>query len=967
MTTEHSTHLVRSVHLLEDDYRNTSSHVPLSAQCTLAEQFCTVSAPKPRQTTTAAVRVPQWDLADPTTLQHHVMKYMNSALPPDVSPTAHPTQSSDVILYASVLQQAVRYATHKSVPMRTLKPAKFKHTLPRGAVEKLKQGRILRRNLKRKFQNAPTEESRISPEFLLVKQNRKEVRAELRRAERTRRNKLYTRICRAPTDKAFHKLVQAQRKNTSRKCNLITDSAGLKHDEKEGQLMALTQHYSELALPSSSPCFDQDFLDICTINECIRSKGYIAPCNSNITLNHVIQGRRKLNRNKTADTAGLKAENLNIAPVLTDTLLHNLFLGINSTGHMPEDLCIGAITSIPKKDKDYSLPSNHRGITVTSTIEKVYENASLIATEQTCPTPLFDMQFGFSTARSPEMASVIVSEAIANAVHHKEQLYIVFLDASKAFDVVNHVVLADTLNHLVKDPQLAQAVNTAYSDISSYVKWEDIRGTSFPVKQGVRQGGTLSAPLYKLYIHPLLEKLEDSKLGLSLGGAHIGTPTCADDMVLMANNEWDLQAMIDITELFASQRRHTLHPTKSCVLHINQSGDDSLSQFHLCGEQMNTVDEVTHLGITRRSDRRLTHLVEERVKRGRRTAYALFGAGLHGSNGIGTERSLLIYHSYVYPVFMYGLESMVLDKRSIDTLATFHMSIIKELQGLPTRCANAAAYLMANQLPLPALLHIAILTLLCNIAISKNNSLEILLKRHCALRVRKSWAMNAQDTLDIYDMGSIDDIFKSDNPRLMKKHFKQAIRKEWNRRLKGECAGKSSLRWLHLPPDEQLHIIWRDTNCPSHTRKATIKARMTTGCYILQADVKRFNQNEVNATCLLCDIGEPENIDHFLCRCSYPPIKDSRERFLPRLIQLLHTALGFERLDEQSEYNEIVHLVLDCTAYDPDESHTHDTAWLALESHAREYCYELHRLRYAAVKELRGSQPCRSRPLLRTA
>ena len=254
--------LVRSVLLLEDDYRNTSSHVPLSAQCTLAEQLCTVSAPKPRQTTTAAVRVPQWDLADPTTFQHHLTKYMNSALPSDISPAAHPTQSSDVILYASVLQQAVRYATHKSVPMRTLKPAKFKHTLPRGAVEKLKQGRILRRNLKRKFQNAPKEESRISPEFLLVKQNRKEVRAELRRAERTRRNKLYTRICRAPTDKAFHKLVQAQRKNTSRKCNLITDSAGLKHDEKEGQLMALTQHYSELALPSNSPYFDQDFLDI---------------------------------------------------------------------------------------------------------------------------------------------------------------------------------------------------------------------------------------------------------------------------------------------------------------------------------------------------------------------------------------------------------------------------------------------------------------------------------------------------------------------------------------------------------------------------------------------------------------------------------------------------------------------------------------------------------------------------------
>ena len=115
-------------------------------------------------------------------------------------------------------------------------------------------------------------------------------------------------------------------------------------------------------------------------------------------------------------------------------------------------------------------------------------------------------------------------------------------------------------------------------------------------------------------------------------------------------------------------------------------------------------------------------------------------------------------------------------------------------------------------------------------------------------------------------------------------------------------------------------------NCQSHTRKATIKARMTTACYILQADVKRFNQNEVNATCLLCDIGEPENIDNFLCRCSYPPIKDSRERFLrDSCIRLLHTALGFERLGEHSEYNDIVQLVLDCTAYNPDESHTHTT------------------------------------------
>ena len=289
----------------------------------------------------------------------------------------------------------------------------------------------------------------------------------------------------------------------------------------------------------------------------------------------------------------------------------------------------------------------------------------------------------------------------------------------------------------------------------------------------------------------LVEKLEESKLGLSLGGDHIETPTCADDMVLMANNEWDLQAMIDITEHFVSQRCYTLHPTKSCLSHINQSGVESLSQFHLCGEQINTIDEVTHLGITRQRDRRLTQLVEEHVKSGRRLHMHCLGqASMAATDLVRREH----YHSYAYPVFMHGLESIVLDKLSIDTLATFHISILKELQGLPTRCSNAASFIMANQLPLLALLHFAILTLLCNIAISKKTSMTILLKRQCPLRVRKSWAMNAQDTLDKYDMGTLDDIFESDNPRLIKKHLKQAIWKEWTRRLKEECASKSSLR-----------------------------------------------------------------------------------------------------------------------------------------------------------------------------
>ena len=309
----------------------------------------------------------------------------------------------------------------------------------------------------------------------------------------------------------------------------------------------------------------------------------------------------------------------------------------------------------------------------------------------------------------------------------------------------------------------------------------------------MKQGYVIAPDLFNGVIDNLMRRLlRRCSLGIQLGEYQLTDLDYADDIAIFAPSACVLQEALTSLQEEANLVGMQISWPKTKLMAITQPHQPSAIEDM---QQGSSVCRFLHIS----SDRRLTHLVEERVKRGRRTAYALFGAGLRGSNGIGMERSILIHHSYVYPVFMYGLESMVLDKRSIDTLATFHMPIIKELPGLPTRIDNAAAYLMANQLPLPALLHIETLTLLCNIAISKNNSLEILLKRKYELRVRKSWAMNAQDTLDIYDMSSIDDIFESDNPRLMKKHFKQVIRKEWNRRLKEECAGKSSLRWPHLP------------------------------------------------------------------------------------------------------------------------------------------------------------------------
>jgi hypothetical protein len=67
------------------------------------------------------------------------------------------------------------------------------------------------------------------------------------------------------------------------------------------------------------------------------------------------------------------------------------------------------------------------------------------------------------------------------------------------------------------------------------VKWKGTAMDPFAVSKGVRQGGVLSTDLYKLYINPLLDQIEDSGIGMQIGTIPCSAPTCADDVSLIAD------------------------------------------------------------------------------------------------------------------------------------------------------------------------------------------------------------------------------------------------------------------------------------------------------------------------------------------------------------------------------------------------------------------------------------------------
>ena len=108
--------------------------------------------------------------------------------------------------------------------------------------------------------------------------------------------------------------------------------------------------------------------------------------------------------------------------------------------------------------------------------------------------------------------------------------------------------------------------------MSSVVNWCGRPSKSFVEEQGVRQGGIISPTCYKIHINPLLDLMQNSKIGLSIGNVNFGVPTVADDLFL-SRSIIDLQAMLSTQGYFARLERYLISDSKTKVFIVNSPVD----------------------------------------------------------------------------------------------------------------------------------------------------------------------------------------------------------------------------------------------------------------------------------------------------------------------------------------------------------------------------------------------------------
>jgi Reverse transcriptase (RNA-dependent DNA polymerase) len=120
------------------------------------------------------------------------------------------------------------------------------------------------------------------------------------------------------------------------------------------------------------------------------------------------------------------------------------------------------------------------------------------------------------------MCTMVIKETIGYYTSNEIHVYCVMLDATKAFDRVNHAKLFPKLFECKIPLTVIRYLFELYTKQVTHIKWDTTVSDSFPIHNGVRQGAISSPIIFCLYIDCLLNRLENANIGCCIGNVFFG-------------------------------------------------------------------------------------------------------------------------------------------------------------------------------------------------------------------------------------------------------------------------------------------------------------------------------------------------------------------------------------------------------------------------------------------------------------
>ena len=149
---------------------------------------------------------------------------------------------------------------------------------------------------------------------------------------------------------------------------------------------------------------------------------------------------------------------------------------------------------------------------------------------------------------SHELAALLLTEVIQYSLYTaKEPVFVIYLDAKSAFDVVLKELLIKNLFHCNTNGHSLLYLNNR---LETFVEWEGQLMGPILDQRSLEQGGPNSSDPYKVFRKEQLATSQASKLGIKLGKQVISGIGLADDTLHVSNNINKLFYLLHLTHLF---------------------------------------------------------------------------------------------------------------------------------------------------------------------------------------------------------------------------------------------------------------------------------------------------------------------------------------------------------------------------------------------------------------------------------
>ena len=417
---------------------------------------------------------------------------------------------------------------------------------------------------------------------------------------------------------------------------------------------------------------------------------------------------------KAPGSDGIPAEIIKCAkhPLLDH--LHHLLCLCWREGAVPQDMRDANIITLHKKG-DRGDCNNYRGISLLSTVGKLFARVILKRLQTLADRVYPESQCGFRSGRSTVDMVFAVRQLQEKCREQGRPLYLAFIDLTKAFDLVSREGLFQVLERIGCPPTLLSIVRSFHDNMKGTVVHDGSSSESFDIRSGVKQGCVLAPTLFGIFFAVLLKQAfgqstegiylhtrSDGKLfNLSRLKAKTKVRTVtlrdflfADDAAVSTHDEHSLQELMDCFSRACRAFGLTISVKKTNVM-----GQDVEGPPHIKIEsyELAAVHEFTYLGSVISDTLSLETELNSRIGKAS-TTLARLTKRVWENSKLTDHTKVQVYRACVLSTLLYACETWTLKAHQERRLHVFHMRCLRRILGISweDKVPNSSVLARAN-------------------------------------------------------------------------------------------------------------------------------------------------------------------------------------------------------------------------------------------------------------------------------